>query len=84
MKLVPVDERYASNTVTAAYWPEGVDGKALSRRARTEFGVVLGGGQGKLDGKIFRVGHLGFFQQQDIADALDVLERLLVEAKAAV
>ncbi len=84
MKLVPVDERCASNTVTAAYWPEGIDGKALSRRARTEFGVVLGGGQGKLDGKIFRVGHLGFFQQQDIADALDVLERLLVEEKAAI
>lgn len=84
LKLVPVDEQFASNTVTAAYWPEGVDGKAISRRARTEFGVVLGGGQGKLDGKIFRIGHLGFFQQQDISDAIDVLERLLVEAKAAV
>ncbi len=84
LKLVPVDERYASNTVTAVWWPEGVDGKAISRRAREEFGVVLGGGQGKLEGKIFRVGHLGWVQQADVAEALDVVEKLLAEAGARV
>jgi len=84
LKLVPVDERFASNTVTAVYWPEGVDGKAISKRAREEFGVVLGGGQGKLDGKIFRVGHLGWFTKEDVVEALDVVERLLQDAKAAV
>ncbi|KAA0232157.1 MAG: alanine--glyoxylate aminotransferase family protein [Chloroflexi bacterium CFX7] len=84
LKLVPVEERFASNTVTAVWWPEGVDGKAISKRAREEFGVVLGGGQGKLDGKIFRVGHLGWFTKEDVAEALDVLERLLQDAKAAV
>lgn len=82
LSLVPVDERYASNTVTAVWWPEGVDGKALSRRAREEYGVVLGGGQGKLEGKIFRVGHLGWVTQEDVAAALDVVERLLTEARA--
>ena len=81
LKLVPVNEKYASNTVTAVYWPEGVDPKALSKRAREEFGVVLGGGQGKLDGKIFRVGHLGHFSKQDIVEALDVVEKLLAEAR---
>ncbi len=82
LKLVPVNEQFASNTVTAVWWPEGVDAKALSKRAREEFGVVLGGGQGKLDGKIFRIGHLGWFQKSDIAEALDVVEKLLAEAKA--
>ncbi len=77
MKLVPVDARTASNTVTAVWWPEGVDGKAISKRAREEFGVVLGGGQGKLEGKIFRVGHLGWVQKEDVAAALDVVEQLL-------
>ena len=43
LSLVPVDEKFASNTVTAVWWPEGVDGKAISKRAREEFGVVLGG-----------------------------------------
>jgi aspartate aminotransferase-like enzyme len=70
--------------VTAVWWPEGVDGKAISRRAREEFGVVLGGGQGKLEGKIFRVGHLGWVQQADVAEALDVVEKLLAEARARV
>jgi aspartate aminotransferase-like enzyme len=84
LKLVPVDEKCASNTVTAVWWPEGVDAKALSKRAREEFGVVLGGGQGKLDGKIFRVGHLGWFTQEEVAQAFDVVERMLTEAKATV
>ncbi len=83
LKLVPVDERYASDTVTAVWWPEGVDGRALARRAREEFGVVLGGGQGKLEGKIFRVGHMGWVNREDVREALDVVERLLSEARAA-
>lgn len=82
LKLVPVEEQYASNTVTAVWWPEGVDGKGIAKRAREEFGVVLGGGQGKLDGKIFRIGHLGWVQQSDVAQAIDVVEKLLDEAKA--
>lgn len=84
LKLVPVNEQFASNTVTAVWWPEGVDGKAISKRAREEFGVVIGGGQGKLDGKIFRIGHLGFVSQGDVAEALDVVEKLLAESKLAV
>ncbi|MBN9494803.1 alanine--glyoxylate aminotransferase family protein, partial [bacterium] len=66
LKLVPVNEQFASNTVTAVWWPDGVDGKAIARKAREEHGVVLGGGQGKLDGKIFRIGHLGYVQQSDV------------------
>ena len=81
LSLVPVDERFASNTVTAVWWPDGVDGKALSKRAREEFGTVLGGGQGKLEGKIFRVGHLGWVGEEDVAASLDVVERLLDEVK---
>ncbi len=84
LKLVPVDEKFASNTVTAVWWPDGVDGKSISKRAREEYGIVLGGGQGKLDGKIFRVGHLGWVQQHEVAEALDVVEKLLNEAKASV
>jgi aspartate aminotransferase-like enzyme len=84
LKLVPVDERTASNTVTAVWWPDAVDGKAISKRAREEFGVVLGGGQGKLEGKIFRVGHLGFVSKDDVIQAMDVVSRLLEEARTTV
>jgi aspartate aminotransferase-like enzyme len=81
LKLVPVDERFASNTVTAVWWPDGVDGKALSKRIREEHGIVLGGGQGKLEGKIFRVGHLGWVSEADVAGALDAVESVLAEAR---
>ena len=82
LELFAHDERFASDTVTAVRWPDEVDGPAIAKRAREEFGVVLGGGQQSLRGKIFRVGHLGYFTQDDIADALDVLERLLAETPA--
>ena len=83
LELFAHDERFASDTVTAVCWPEGVDGLALAKRAREEFGVVLGGGQQSLRGKIFRVGHMGYFSRDDLAAALDVVERLLAEAPTA-
>ena len=82
LELFARDERFASDTVTAVRWPDDVDGLAIAKRAREEFGVVLGGGQQNLRGKIFRVGHMGHFSQEDIASALDVLERLLAETPA--
>ena len=50
--------RIASQTVTAARLPEGHDWKAFNGAIKSH-GVVLAGGQGKLAGKIFRLGHLG-------------------------
>ena len=82
LQLFAQDERFASDTVTAVRWPDDVDGPAIAKRAREEFGVVLGGGQQSLKGKIFRVGHMGYFSQEDIAAALDVVERLLAETPA--
>ncbi len=82
LQLFAQDERFASDTVTAVRWPDDVDGPAIVKRAREEFGVVLGGGQQSLKGKIFRVGHMGYFSQEDIAAALDVVERLLAETPA--
>src|SRR5205085_993463 len=41
--------------------------------------VVLGGGQEHLDGKIFRVGHLGFFQEAELIEAMDAVQKRLHE-----
>jgi len=71
------DHENASNTVTAILTPEGIDTKALLKVLREEDGVVLGGGQGPLEGKIFRVGHLGFFQEVDLVEAMDKVEMRL-------
>jgi aspartate aminotransferase-like enzyme len=68
------DPRCASPTVTAAYLPEGVDGKALLKRLEQRHGVVLAGGQGDLTGKIFRIGHMGAVDETDLAAVLRALQ----------
>jgi len=67
------DERFASNTVTAVRVPHGVEGAALNKMMRTEYGTVLAGGQGALTGKIFRIGHLGKVSEADLKACFDAL-----------
>lgn len=68
------DEKYASNTVTAINGPEGVDIKKLLQVLRDEHKVVLAGGQAKLDGKIFRIGHLGWVSEKDMDEVAEALK----------
>ncbi len=72
------EERFASNTVTAIYNPEGVDVRKLRAFLREKFGVVLAGGQGAIQNTIFRIGHLGYV---DVMDALTVLSALEIGLK---
>lgn len=71
------DEKYASNTVTAVAIPDGVDGKKLRQLMQSEHGVVLAGGQQRLDGKIFRIGHLGLVTESEIKEVLAALKATL-------
>jgi aspartate aminotransferase-like enzyme len=74
------DEDCASNTVTAINSSNGLDIKELRRILREEHQIVLGGGQQKLDGKIFRIGHLGWVTETDIAKVMSVLAVALPQA----
>ncbi|HZK60280.1 MAG TPA: hypothetical protein VFC59_10540 [Cryobacterium sp.] len=69
------DPAFASNTVTAAWIPEDLDWKAFNGEVKARQ-VILAGGQGKLKGKIFRVGHLGAVNLDDILGAICVLEEV--------
>jgi aspartate aminotransferase-like enzyme len=71
------DEKYASNTVTAVNVSNGLDVKKMLRMLREEHGVVLSGGQSLLDGKIFRIGHLGWVDMADIGGVVDALKVVL-------
>jgi aspartate aminotransferase-like enzyme len=77
LKLVAADEKYASNTVTSVYIPEGIEYKALSSKMRDEYEITITGGQGALSGKIFRIGHLGYVSEQDIKECWDALKAVL-------
>jgi aspartate aminotransferase-like enzyme len=72
------EDDVASKTVTAAWIPDDLDWKAFNGALKRR-GLVLAGGQGKLKGKIFRVGHLGSVTTDDILSALGTLEAALVE-----
>ena len=67
------DQRFASRTVTAAIVPDDLDWKAFNGEIKRR-GLVLAGGQGKLAGKIFRLGHLGSVTLEEILGAMSVLE----------
>jgi aspartate aminotransferase-like enzyme len=71
------DPEHASNTVTSALVPEGVEWSAMSKEVRAR-GLVLAGGQGSLTGKLFRVGHLGAVSVDDILRSLEILEEAAV------
>jgi aspartate aminotransferase-like enzyme len=68
--------------VTVARVPDGIDGTELLRHLRDRHGVTLAPGQGGLKGKIFRIGHIGWFDIFDIAAALAAVELSLTELGA--
>ena len=74
------EEGYASNTVTAVATPDGLDTKKMLRILREEHRVVLSGGQQRLDGKIFRIGHLGWVNEGDIEAVISALKVVLPQA----
>ena len=69
-----VEERYASPTVTAVKRPESVEVAPLRREMLTRFGVEIAGGQGQLEGQIFRIGHLGAVTGEALLKGLTALE----------
>lgn len=75
-----VDEKYASNTVTAANIPPGLDGKLFRQLLRDEYQMVITGGQQTLDGKIFRIGHMGLVNEKDIKELLAAMKACLPKA----
>ena len=64
-------------TVTAIRAPEAADADAISDRIRADWGCVLAPGQGPLKGKVFRIGHFGYFSELDIIRGLAALEMTL-------
>jgi aspartate aminotransferase-like enzyme len=72
------DAANRSLTVTAAHIPEPLDWKAFNAELRAR-GLILAGGQGKLAGKIFRVGHLGAVTVDDILSLAATLEEVSLQ-----
>jgi aspartate aminotransferase-like enzyme len=76
LRLVAAAES-STSTVTAAWLPAGVSWPDLSRVLRERHGVTLAGGLGQLQGRIVRLGHLGWVTPRDVHRAADALESCL-------
>jgi aspartate aminotransferase-like enzyme len=62
--------------------PDGVDASEIVAALRDRFGITIAGGQGELKGRIFRIGHIGWFDIFDITTSLAALELALADASA--
>lgn len=70
---------HASNAVTAIVAPDGIAPKRIRSLLLDKYGVVLAGGQGKLQETVFRIGHLGYVNETDIITTLAALGASLHE-----
>jgi aspartate aminotransferase-like enzyme len=81
LELFSPDDDTAA-VVTAIRAPEGIDSDELLLHLRDRHGVTLAPGQSQLKGKVFRIGHIGWFDVFDIASALAAVELSLTELGA--
>ena len=65
------------DVVTAVKVPKTVDGLALVKKMRDEYGFTIAGGQAGVKGKIFRIAHMGYIERFDIIAVISVLEMVL-------
>jgi len=70
-----------SNTVTAVNIPSDVDSQKLLSTMRRKYDIVLAGGQQRLSGRIFRIGHMGWVGEEDIDQIMVALKKALPESK---
>ena len=78
----PDEDRSA--VVTAVRSPDGVDSDDVLKALRERWGVTLAPGQGRLKGKVFRIGHIGWYDVFDITTALAAVELVLADLGADV
>jgi alanine-glyoxylate transaminase/serine-glyoxylate transaminase/serine-pyruvate transaminase len=83
LAMLPARESIAANTLSAFYYPDGVDA-ALVGRMRGEGVIVAGGLHPAAKAKYFRVGHMGAMTANDVLGAVAALERALAASGAKV
>ena len=74
LEIMCEDPREYSNSLTAIYTPEGHDADKLRALILDRFDMSLGTGLGKLAGNVFRIGHLGSFNDLMLAGTLGGVE----------
>ncbi|MDD5600318.1 MAG: alanine--glyoxylate aminotransferase family protein [Candidatus Humimicrobiaceae bacterium] len=79
LKPLVKDKNKRGFSVTSIEVPEGIEAKEITKIMRVKYGVTIAGGQGKLTGKIIRIGNLGYCGIFDVIIAISALEITLKE-----
>jgi len=81
LKPLCVNPEYTANTLTALYYPKGVDGGKLLTDAKANNGCIFAGGLPPIGNQYFRVGHMGHSvaggRRDHVAHALSCIEKAL-------
>jgi len=76
-----------SDSVTGAYYPDGVD-DAIRAKVRDNHGIHIAGGQdgrgASWKGKVFRISHMGYVDAADTLAGLKAIETEMIAAGAAI
>lgn len=76
------DQKHKMTSVTGVYIPHGVDGEKVRRALLSDFGVEIGTSFGPLQGKIWRIGAMGYNARRDaVLVTLGALEAVLAAEK---
>ena len=73
-----------SNAMTTVVAPDGVDSEKLCKHLFKQYGIKLVGGQDAAKGKIFRIAHLGYFDDFDMLIVIGAIERGLKDLGASI
>jgi alanine-glyoxylate transaminase/serine-glyoxylate transaminase/serine-pyruvate transaminase len=79
-EIWPLDAEAASDSLTAVLVPHGHDADKVRTIASDRYGVALGRGLGALQGRVFRIGHMGDLNEPMLLGALGAIELALAEA----
>ncbi|MBI4412013.1 MAG: alanine--glyoxylate aminotransferase family protein [Deltaproteobacteria bacterium] len=68
-----------SNAITAVWGPEGMDAGKIVKYLRDDLNMTIAGGQEAAKGKIFRIGHLGYYDEMDMITVWSGVEMALMK-----
>ena len=79
LRVLPTRDELCANTLSAVYYPDGVDASFVGR-VRQEGVVIAGGLHPQAKTKYFRVGHMGAIGTSDVLATVGAIERALAKS----
>jgi alanine-glyoxylate transaminase/serine-glyoxylate transaminase/serine-pyruvate transaminase len=79
LRLVAQSPELYSDTVSAIYVPEGFDSNILTEHAFATYGMSFGVGLGEMNGRAFRIGHLGSLTDAMMLSGLATIEMAMAD-----